>query len=687
MISTTSLFNKGIFKNTLKRFKWGSFLYFIILFFALPFNILVSNLDNLYRIYPQVQNPIPMILRSSYVVIPVLLAIVIPSIVATLCFNIVHSSKQGIFVHSLPVTRRAGYVSTLISGFLLMAIPVLLNALILLIMGLTAYSEMIPVWSVLYWAALNLSILFIMFSLSSFTAFLTGNTAAHIAINVFLHILPMLVALTIYLISDVFLFGFTDADSFFANEIMNNTPVVWLFGRSINYSPVNANIFTHAQLWIFIAGAALFYLLGYLLYKNRKIEACGDVAAFKSFRPVLKYFAVSAATIAIFGMFTGSIPGVAMFIMAFVTAAIVYFACEMLMRKTFKVFGTYKGFLGFTAFSALFISFFAFTSVFGYETRIPNFEDIESASLIDNWRYQVPFTDNSEAIKSVQKLHGECISDITVLDNNNIRSIYIEYNLKNGKTLRRRYNVDDAMLEKALSEMFSYPDFKQKVYNLDKVNIQNVDYVFFNISGRSVSKEINLHTAASELLQEICKDFNELSYKEMELDKFPVSLHLNFSLSKSENDIKKYFDESAYTEGRDHFSFSISINSNYKNTFAYLKKNGYYNDMINHISKDLYICKIPVFYDRDEITYKEDTGYTSEFYINTRDCVPIEKADAVTLAEDMLTRPDSSDDSDGKKYLIFSSVNSTGEKDLWLNNHLAVYSEKEIPEYLKKYLD
>ncbi len=686
MISTTSLFNNGIFKNTLKRFKWGSFLYFIILFFALPFNLLVRNLDNIYRIYPQSQNQIPIILRNSYMVFPAILAVVIPTIVAALCFNTVHSSKQGIFVHALPVTRKSCYVSTLAAGFSLMAIPVLLNAAILLVMGLTSYSEIIPIWSVLYWTALNLSILFVTFSLAVFTAFLTGNTAAHIAINVFLHILPMLVALTIYLISDVFLFGFTDSDSFIANEIMNNTPIVWLFGRAINYSPVT-NIFGYAQLWIFLLGAAIVYILGYQLYKKRKIEACGDVAAFKSFRPVLKYLTVSAVTVAIFGMFTGSIPGVAMFIMAFAAAVIVYFACEMLMSKTFRVFGTYKGLIGFTAFAALFISFFAYTSVFGYETRIPDFEDIESASLIENWRYEIPLTDNAEAIKSVQKLHGECISDITVLDNNKPRNISIKYNLKNGKTLSRRYNVDEALFAKAMSEMYTYPDFKLKIYNFDKVNIDKVDRFDLNISGRRVSTSINLYADTNEFLKAVYKDFEELSYKEMELDNFPVCLHLGFDLSKEDNDKKQFFDPSAYSDNRTYYSFNIALNANYKHTYEFLKEKGYYDDIIAHISKDLYMCKVPVFYDSDEITYKEDTGYTSEFYINTDDCVLIDKLDSIKLAEAMFNEPHSEEYGNGKKYLIFSSLNYTGEKNIWFNNYLTAYGEKELPEYLKKYLD
>ena len=201
MTSRTSLFNMGIFKNTVKRFKWGSILYFIILFFSVPFLFLAEDFDRLLQRYSVDLQVSPVLLRSDYIVIPVLLAIAVPTVVAVLIFNNVHSSRQGVFVHGLPATRGANYVSSVLAGLTLMALPVILNAGILMIMSFTSYGKIISSWSVVYWVALNLSILFIMFSASVFTAFLTGNAAAHIGINIFVHVIPMIIALVIFLVS------------------------------------------------------------------------------------------------------------------------------------------------------------------------------------------------------------------------------------------------------------------------------------------------------------------------------------------------------------------------------------------------------------------------------------------------------------------------------------------------------
>ena len=275
----TSLFNSGIFKNTLKRFKWGSFLYFVMLFLSV---------DRLTERYALSMNVSPILMRGDYIAFPVLFAILVPTVVATLVFNNMHSAKQSVFVHSLPVDRKANFVSNLLAAFVLLTAPVLLNGIILLIMSFTAYGQVISSWSVAYWMLVNLSVLFIMFSASVFTAFLTGNTAAHIAINVFIHTIPMIAALIIFLISEEFLYGFIQSESFIADELMSNTPVVWLFGKSVNYHRNGFNIFAEPQMWIFLIGAVLVYVLSFFLYKNRKVEACGDVAAFKVFGPILK---------------------------------------------------------------------------------------------------------------------------------------------------------------------------------------------------------------------------------------------------------------------------------------------------------------------------------------------------------------------------------------------------------------
>ncbi len=689
MTFRTSLFNFGIFKNTINRFKWGSILYFVILFFSVPFILLVEDLDRLLSRYAVDLMVSPILLRGDYIVIPILLAIVVPTVVAVLVFNNVHSQKQGIFVHSLPVTRKANYVSSVLAGLALMAAPVILTAGILLVMSFTAYGQIISSWSVIYWMLLNLSILFIMFSAAVFTAFLTGNAAAHIGINVFVHLIPMIVALIIFLISDIFLFGFMQADGFVGNKIMENTPIVWLFGKSLSHYRNDLNMFKSINMWMYLLGAAVVYALGYIVYKKRKIENCGDVAAFKIFRPILKYTIVSAVATVIFAILTeSSIGAIPIFIVAAVATLIAYFAIEMLMNKSFKVFGNYKGYISFVAVCAVFISFFAFTNVFGYETKVPKAEDVESAAVFERWSDE-PHVADIELIDATIKIHQELIADIPVVcEPEQFRHLRVSYKLKNGKRIERVYKVSEKIVDDALAEMYKFDEYKMKVTRFDNLNIENITRCTLVTGTNSFGYDIQITDDASTLMNFIKKDLEELSYEQIEKSRNTLSLSIDFSYSFMENEKLKVFKEFRNHSGDNQYvleSFSINLNSNFKNAYGFLKEKGYYDEVIRQIARNLRICKETVSRAGEIYSYKGTTGDFGEFQINPADCAAVGFDDAVRIAETMANEP-RRDVAEGQNYCVFVRSNSsTGN--IWLGDMCTSFLENELPEYLRKYVE
>ena len=196
----------------------------------------------------------------------------------------------------------------------------------------------------------------------------------------------------------------------------------------------------------------------------------GDVAAFKIFRPILKYTATFFAAILIFGMISSTNLGaVPIFTIAAAVTAVVYFASEMLIRKTVKVFGSYKGYLGFAVVMAIFISIFAYTDIFGYEHRIPDSADIESASIYHRYSDNIPMVEDDKPIEDVRTLHAELTSDIPVVDNDLDRYslLRVRYNLKNGKVLERAYKATEEVHERAISKMYENTEYKNIVYSFD----------------------------------------------------------------------------------------------------------------------------------------------------------------------------------------------------------------------------
>ena len=74
MTLKTSLFNKGIYKSTLRRYAWGSILYFILLFLCTGMMILLNeNPDsvNSYGSYRRI------LILSDYMIIPMLLTMTV----------------------------------------------------------------------------------------------------------------------------------------------------------------------------------------------------------------------------------------------------------------------------------------------------------------------------------------------------------------------------------------------------------------------------------------------------------------------------------------------------------------------------------------------------------------------------------------------------------------------------------
>ncbi len=689
MTSIKSLFNFGIYKNILKRFKWGGFLYFIILFLSGPFIILNDGYFG--------TNPDPKILTNGYMTLPILLAIVVPTIVAVLCFRDVHSSKQGIFSHSLPVTRLENYITTVLAGLTLMFVPVLLNALIYGIMSITAYGNIIPLWSIFLWVFVNFAILFIMFAFASFTAFLTGHTAAHIAINVLLHVTPLVIALGIALVSEIFLFGFTESDSFIATIMAENTPFVWLFGKSLDISDNMFKFFFNWNMLVYIILAIAFYCLAYLLYKNRKIEACGDVAAFKSFRPILKYTATFFAAICIFAMVAfSSLPAVSVFITSIIVTAVVYFASEMLIKKTLKVFKSYKGYLGFVLFMAIAISIFAFTDIFGYEHRIPETENIKNVAIYTQYADKEPFISDAGLIQDVLDVHKEIISDTPVTRksyfNGRTTLLVIKYELNNGKKLEREYYVSSDLAKNALSKAYESTEYKNKVYAFDTLNIENVPSFSIRINSRGYYYNgTATNDDAKRLLEAVKLDIEQLSYAEIENNNYCLEMSFNLSESFENNKTSKIFDESVYTYygyNSMHHSFGIRINPNFKNTYKLLKEFGYYDEIVSDFADGLYLCKVPVYIENNKVKMKNDVGEAREFLINSKDCIKLPADESLVLANSLASEPSTrfnyQYNENGKYYMIFNNANEYDS--IHFEEHSAIFAEDNLPEYLVKYI-
>ena len=86
MTSKTSLFNKGIYKSTVRRYAWGSIFYFILLFLFTGMMILLNEDPQRVDVYWS-YGGYSTLLGNSYMIIPMLISLVVPTVTGLLIFR------------------------------------------------------------------------------------------------------------------------------------------------------------------------------------------------------------------------------------------------------------------------------------------------------------------------------------------------------------------------------------------------------------------------------------------------------------------------------------------------------------------------------------------------------------------------------------------------------------------------
>lgn len=248
-------------------------------------------------------------------------------------------------------------------------------------------------------------------------------------------------------------------------------------------------------LWIYAAVGLVFAVLALLVYRRRHSEATGSTVAIYWARPVFKYGVTFCAALAIgqlvyylfFGQYRSngdySLPG--MIVCMALAGLIGYFAAEMLLKKSFRVWKS--GWKGAAAVTAALVLLGVGTTfdLTGYEGYIPNLDSIESVS-VDATVYsgkRACFVTSSapDTIRLAAAAHRAIIDDKAreqgrasrgmplSWDGEETQGSYfnITYKLKNGSIVRRHYNPVTLYLDEqsapgtptaALTALYNDPD-------------------------------------------------------------------------------------------------------------------------------------------------------------------------------------------------------------------------------------
>ncbi len=444
----TSWYKKELTKQNFRLAGWLSVGYFLVLFLTIvlgQINMLSEANKNPGNYY-YYDN---LMIHGGF--IPAVLLFIMPTLTALVLFRYLHKQDASDFIHSLPSTRKTIYLHHTIFGVFSILIPQLLTYVSLLIVNQTMdHQRLLHLVDINNWFHLSASTALIIFGVSVLVAMLTGVTLVQLIFTYIFLFLP--VGLTLLVVFNLhYALPGLSMNYLVEDMIIHFSPLT-----DINHVFMETDL-NWTKVMIYDVLAVILLILSYFLYKRRPVESANQAIAFHSLKPIFIY-SFTGSFMMIGGMYAGAfeyeLP--LLFLMYLIFSIIGYYISQMIVEKTWRVFGKVKQYGYFFIVAVLLIIGFSL-DITGFVHRVPELDDIEEAYVIDDdynftervnyYGRQPGFTD-PEDIKTIQALHEDLIASAERNDFvHYYRSIKIMYILEDGSELVREYSLDDVEFE------------------------------------------------------------------------------------------------------------------------------------------------------------------------------------------------------------------------------------------------
>lgn len=403
-------------------------------------------------------------------------------------FRYLENRSASNFTHSRPLTRGTLFVSNFLAGVIMMAVPVILNAIFIIMIG--GSSTVLPACR---WICISMLICLVMYSITVFAGMVCGNTPMHVFCAFLFNAFAMLVIITLKLYCGQFLYGYS-YDDIIDKWVMRSTPVTAFFGDS------GAGITA-----VYIAVFVLFTVLAYLLYKRRPVERTGESILFRWMRTFL-IITVTFGGMTIVGFLffytsNGETMGLSFeLVIGLVIGFIVSFVIMSLMLfRTVKIFNR-RNMMTALITAVICVVFIGCMQldVTGYSSRIPERNNVVTAaatvypSMMDSDSdsrfdasyfkgYSTEYTTdqmmvfkeskNIDDVYALQKIIVSTKSENMTSDSD--ITFEMSYSLKNGKTMSRAYKVSEdtyKSMKPYMTSLYESAEFKDffSLSNLQK---------------------------------------------------------------------------------------------------------------------------------------------------------------------------------------------------------------------------
>lgn len=364
-------------------------------------------------------------------------------------FAWLYRTRSAYHYASLPLRRETQFLTRYLSGLLFHIGPALVVTLLSMAAG-GAQGENV-VLPILNWLGATTLLFLFYYSLAVLCALLTGHVAAMPVLYLIANFLSLVLQEVLSLILTLILFGLSAGQNLWPTWF---SPLVYCLNRDVFSQErlTNAAGETTGYLFtgwpialIFGAVGLLLALIAFLLLRQRRMESAGDVIAVGWLKPIFRYGVTFCCGLTLgwiivsLVMSSGHIRFLPLLVCVLIASVIGFFAAEMLLQKTIRVFQKenllrLSGAL--VVITALLLG--CKYDVFGFTRYVPQADQVQAVSLDSG-----PAVDDSTVIEKTIALHQEIVDSRNALENTpgNTLSYRITYYLQNGTTVERYYHL------------------------------------------------------------------------------------------------------------------------------------------------------------------------------------------------------------------------------------------------------
>ncbi len=367
-------------------------------------------------------------------------------------FSYLFKKNSSDAFHSFPLKRSELVVARFVPAFVLSLIPLLVGfvgeALVFAACQIpTDYTFVLTLVSYIVSVMVLCGGFTLIFAVCSGTAFDAVVLMFAVGAGI-----PITIMLTESFASEL-LFGYVNGGATYDFTAFTSPYVfaayyLWQLVDESTTDALGAKWFVQVACW---ALGIAFVALSVYIYNRRKSESAGTPYAFKLIPYIISLITSFVASIILGILFSGQdflTPSFWIFaLIGAVLSAVVYGAVASRGFKTIKKSLITSG-VAFALVIAVFLCFA--TGGFGFETKLPNEDDIKSVSVSFSGE-NVTF--NEKEVSLVTKLH----SDLMDGKGNNeefLRYVTLTYNLKNGSQLYRAYYLTQSFGADALYDIY-----------------------------------------------------------------------------------------------------------------------------------------------------------------------------------------------------------------------------------------